>query len=99
MRGAGDRLLEKAKRREPQSRSIREALGIAYFRQRRWEDAEAEFRALVELSPVGRVRALRARAVARQPGKAAEAAPHIKLAHSLRPRPPADGLALDEPSG
>ena len=43
--------LEKAKRREPQSRSIREALGIAYFRLRRWEEAEAEFRALVELAP------------------------------------------------
>jgi len=43
--------LEKAKRREPRSRSIREALGIAYFRLGRWEEAEAELRALVELSP------------------------------------------------
>jgi tetratricopeptide (TPR) repeat protein len=43
--------LEKAKRAEPTSRSIREALGIAYFRIRRWEEAEAEFRALVELAP------------------------------------------------
>ena len=39
--------LEKAKRAEPTSRSIREALGIAYFRIGRWEEAEAEFRALV----------------------------------------------------
>ena len=40
--------LEKAKRLEPEKASIREALGIAYFRLRRWEDAEAEFRAIVE---------------------------------------------------
>jgi outer membrane protein assembly factor BamD (BamD/ComL family) len=36
--------LEKAKRREPDKASIREALGIAYFRLRRYEEAEAEFR-------------------------------------------------------
>ena len=29
--------LEKAKRREPDKASIREALGIAYFRIHRWE--------------------------------------------------------------
>ena len=33
--------LEKAKRREPDKASIREALGIAYFRIRRWSEAEA----------------------------------------------------------
>ena len=43
--------LEKAKRREPDKASIREALGIAYCRLKRWEDAEAEFRAVLELSP------------------------------------------------
>jgi Flp pilus assembly protein TadD len=43
--------LEKAKRREPEKASIREALGIAYFRVRRWSEAEAEFRKLVELAP------------------------------------------------
>ena len=62
--------LEKAKRAEPTSRSIREALGIAYFRIGRWEEAEAEFRALVELAPVRRVRPLRARSRSRQPGTA-----------------------------
>ena len=44
--------LEKAKRREPDKASIREALGIAYFRIRRWREAEAEFRRVLELSPV-----------------------------------------------
>ena len=34
--------LEKAKRREPEKASIREALGIAYFRLQRWDEAEAE---------------------------------------------------------
>ena len=43
--------LEKAKRREPEKASIREALGIAYFRIHRWDEAEAEFRAMLELSP------------------------------------------------
>src|SRR5882762_9720812 len=43
--------LEKAKRREPEKASIREALGIAYFRIRRWSEAEVEFRKLVELAP------------------------------------------------
>ncbi len=43
--------LEKAKRLEPEKASIREALGIAYFRLRRWAEAEAEFRAVIELSP------------------------------------------------
>src|ERR671933_744310 len=43
--------LEKAKKREPEKASIREALGIAYFRLRRWREAESEFRAVLELSP------------------------------------------------
>ena len=43
--------LEKAKRLEPEKASIREALGIAYFRITRWAEAEAEFRKVLELSP------------------------------------------------
>jgi Flp pilus assembly protein TadD len=78
--------LEKAKRREPRSRSIREALGIAYFRLRRWGEAEAEFRALVELSPADDyAHYALARTLVNQ-GKRKEATPHIKLARSLRPR-------------
>lgn len=78
--------LEKAKRREPSSRSIREALGIAYFRLSRWEEAEAEFRALVELSPADEwAHYALGRALANQ-GRREEATPHFKLARSLRPR-------------
>jgi Flp pilus assembly protein TadD len=78
--------LEKAKRREPRSRSIREALAIAYFRLGRWEEAEAEFRALVELAPADEfAHHGLARALIKQ-GRRHEATPHVKLAHSLRPR-------------
>ena len=44
--------LEKAKRREPEKASIREALGIAYFRIHRYAEAETEFRKMLELAPV-----------------------------------------------
>ena len=84
--------LEKAKRREPRSRSIREALGIAYFRIGRWSEAEAEFRALVELSPVDEfAHYALARSLVNQ-GRRDEATPHIKLARWLRPREPSAGL-------
>ena len=87
--------LEKAKRREPQSRSIREALGIAYFRLRRWEEAEAEFRALVELAPSDEFgHYALARSLLKQ-GKREEAKPHVKLARSLRPRPSSEGKRLE----
>ena len=77
--------LEKAKRREPGKASIREALGIAYFRMQRYREAESEFRAMLELSPVddyahyGLARALE------KLGRTAEARGHYKLASSLRP--------------
>ena len=88
--------LEKAKKLEPDKASIREALGIAYFRIQRWAEAEAEFRAVLELSPAddyahyGLGRALE------KQGKDHEANGHYKLARSLRPRSH-DGLDLDEP--
>ena len=86
--------LEKAKRAEPTSRSIREALGIAYFRIGRWEEAEAEFRALVELAPSDEfAHYALGRALVNQ-GRRKEAMPHIKLARSLRPRRADDLTAL-----
>ena len=42
--------LEKAKRLEPEKASIREALGIAYFRIHRYAEAETEFRKMLELA-------------------------------------------------
>ena len=44
--------LEKAKKREPRKASIREALGIAYYRIRRFAEAEQEFRTILEIEPV-----------------------------------------------
>jgi Flp pilus assembly protein TadD len=90
--------LEQAREREPQSRSIREALGIAYFRESRWEEAEAEFRALVELSPDDEfAHYALARALVKQ-GRRREATPHSKLAHSLRPRPDSGSEPLEPES-
>jgi len=77
--------LEKAKRREPEKASIREALGIAYFRVRRWEQAEVEFRKLVELAPVD---PFAHRALARtldRLGRPDDAAQHHALARVLQP--------------
>ena len=77
--------LEKAKRREPEKASIREALGIAYFRIHRYAEAESEFRKMLELAPVddyahyGLARALE------KLGRTNEARGHLKLAKSLRP--------------
>ena len=77
--------LEKAKKQEPDKASIREALGIAYFRIKRWPEAEAEFRKVLELAPAddyahyGLGRALE------KQGRDHEANGHYKLARSLRP--------------
>ena len=78
--------LERAKRLEPEKASIREALGIAYFRLARWEDAEREFRAIVEdLSPTDHyAHYTLGRALERQ-GRTAEANGHYKLASSMEP--------------
>jgi Flp pilus assembly protein TadD len=77
--------LEKAKRREPEKASIREALGIAYFRIRRWEEAEAEFRKLLELSPVNDYAHYALGRCLEKQGRDREANGHYKLASSLRP--------------
>jgi Flp pilus assembly protein TadD len=77
--------LEKAKRREPDKASIREALGIAYFRIRRWEEAEAEFRTLLELSPVNDYAHYALGRCLEKQGRVREANAHFKLASSLRP--------------
>jgi Flp pilus assembly protein TadD len=77
--------LERAKRLEPDKASIREALGIAYFRLRRWQEAEAEFRAVIEISPTDHyAHYALGRALDKQ-GRAAEANGHYKLASSMKP--------------
>jgi Flp pilus assembly protein TadD len=77
--------LEKAKRREPDKASIREALGIAYFKIQRYEEAEREFRAMLELAPNDDyAHYVLGRCLEKQ-GRDVEANGHYKLASSLRP--------------
>lgn len=78
--------LEKAKRLEPAKASIREALGIAYFRLHRWQDAEREFRTIVEdLSPTDDYAHYALGRSLEHLGRAAEANGHYKLASSMSP--------------
>jgi Flp pilus assembly protein TadD len=77
--------LEKAKKLEPEKASIRESLGIAYFRLRRWAEAESEFRKMLELSPADDYAHYALGRCLDKQGRAAEANGHYKLASSLRP--------------
>lgn len=77
--------LEKAKRREPNKASIREALGIAYFRIQRYDEAEREFRAMLELSPTDDYAHYALGRCLEKRGREHEANGHYKLASSLKP--------------
>ncbi len=77
--------LEKARRHEPRKASIREALGIAYFRLQRYAEAEDEFRAVLEISPTDDYAHYALGRCLEKQGKDAEANGHYKLASSLRP--------------
>jgi Flp pilus assembly protein TadD len=77
--------LERAKRLEPDKTSIRETLGIAYFRLKRWQEAEAEFRAVLELSPTDDYAHYALGRTLEQQGRTAEANGHYKLASSMVP--------------
>ena len=78
--------LEKAKRREPEKASIREALGIAYFRIRRWDEAETEFRKLVDLAPTDEYAHYALARTLDKQGKSGEAGRHHALARALHPQ-------------
>jgi Flp pilus assembly protein TadD len=78
-------VLEKAKRLEPTKASIREALGIAYFRLSRWQEAEAEFRAVLDLSPTDDYAHYALGRALEKQGRQAEANGHYKLASSMAP--------------
>ena len=77
--------LEKAKAREPEKASIREALGIAYFRIHRYAEAESEFRKMLELAPVDDYAHYALGRCLDKLGRPTEANGHYKLASSLRP--------------
>jgi Flp pilus assembly protein TadD len=77
--------LEKAKRREPHKASIREALGTAYFRIQRYHEAEAEFRAVLDISPADDYAHYALGRCLEKQGKRVEANGHYKLASRMRP--------------
>ena len=77
--------LEKAKKLEPNKASIREALGIAYFRLSRWQEAEAEFRAMLEISPTDDYAHYALGRTLEKQGRAAEANGHYKPASTMVP--------------
>ena len=78
--------LERARKLEPEQASIREALGIAYFRLGRWADAEREFRTIVEeLSPTDHYAHYALGRALEQLGRTTEANGHYKLASSMDP--------------
>ena len=77
--------LEKAKKREPRKASIREALGIAYFRIRRYVEAESEFRAVLDIAPTDHYAHYALGRCLENLGRRDEARGHYKLASSLKP--------------
>lgn len=78
--------LEKAKRREPDKTSILEALGIAYFRIRRFAEAEQEFREILELRPVDHYAHFALGRCLEKQGRPEEAVSHYKMATFFRPQ-------------
>ncbi len=87
--------LEKAKRREPEKTSIREALGIAYFRIRRFAEAEHEFRTILDQRPVDHYAHFALGRCLEKQGRRGEAAGHYKLARFFRPQSREYKKALD----
>lgn len=77
--------LEKAKRDEPRKTSIREALGIAYYRIHRFAEAEQEFRTVLELAPTNHYAHFVLGRCLEQRNQIGQARGHYKLAVSLRP--------------
>ncbi len=78
--------LEKAKRLDPAKTSIREALGIAYFRIRRFAEAEGEFRVILDQRPVDHYAHFALGRCLEKQGRRREALPHYRLARFFRPQ-------------
>jgi Tfp pilus assembly protein PilF len=77
--------LEKAKRREPDKASIREALGVAYLRLHRYQEAAAEFEHILAAAPANHyAHYCLGRCLVRM-GQPHMAAGHYKMAVWLRP--------------
>jgi len=77
--------LEKAKRREPDKASIREALGRAMFHAQHYEGAAEEFRAIASSAPTNDYALFCLGRSMQQLGRHREACQPLALACSLRP--------------
>ena len=77
--------LKKARDREPEKASIREALGRAYFRSGHFEEARAEFQAVVELAPTNDYALFCLGRALMNLGRTKEARKPLALACCLRP--------------
>jgi len=77
--------LERARSLEPDKSSIREALGRAYFRSARFEQAAEEFAAVVERHPVNDYGHFCLGRALEKTGRRLEARRHAVLAAGMRP--------------
>jgi Flp pilus assembly protein TadD len=77
--------LERARSIEPDKSSIREALGRAYFRSGRFEQAREEFEAVVERHPVNDYAHFCLGRACEKTGRPLEARRHAVLAAGMRP--------------
>ena len=77
--------LSKARDLEPDKTSIREALGRAYFRSANFEEARAEFEAVVERAPTNDYALFCLGRSLLELGRPAEARKPLVLAAGLRP--------------
>jgi Flp pilus assembly protein TadD len=78
--------LSKAADLEPDKTSIREALGRAYFRTGRFEDARGEFEAVVERAPTNDYALFCLGRALMQLGRTAEARKPLTLAACMNPK-------------
>ena len=78
--------LQKAAAIEPEKTSIREALGRAYFRSRRFEQAAVEFEAVVERAPTNDYALFCLGRSLMQLGRTAEARKPLTLAACMNPK-------------
>ncbi len=77
--------LAEAARRAPEKSSVREALGRAYFRNRQFDEAAAEFEAVVESHPVNDYAHFCLGRALSLTGHVSRARHHLALASNLRP--------------
>jgi Flp pilus assembly protein TadD len=78
--------LAEAARRAPEKSSVREALGRAYFRNRQFEEAAAEFEAVVETHPVNDYAHFCLGRALSLTGQTKRARHHLALAANLQPQ-------------